>query len=278
MIIFAITFGLITGSFLNAYEYRKRTKTKNVWHGRSFCPKCKHKLGAMDLFPVLSYLLLQGRCRYCKKPISTQYPIVEMVAAALFGLIYWHFFPSNLLNPIDFSSQDILLKSLGTLAWFYFASVLILVVISDLKEMIIPDEVVLPAIVVAFIYGLIASTLGGLESGYLVSRLGMQLIAGIVGSGFFYSMIVVSKGKWMGGGDVKLAAFMGFALGWPLIFIALLLAFILGSIFGIAIIVLRQKKFADAIPFGPFLAAGTVLAILWGNVVLTWYLDKLILL
>jgi prepilin signal peptidase PulO-like enzyme (type II secretory pathway) len=277
MIIFAIIFGLITGSFLNAYEYRKRAGKKTVWQGRSFCPKCNHKLGVLDLIPVISYLSLQGRCRYCKKPISTQYPIAEMVTGALFGFVYWHFFPANLGVEAVYKDHNLLLGIISTLFWFYFTAVLILIVISDLKEMIIPDEIILPSIATALVFTIASPFLGSIGGAkFLLGTIGLNLVAGLIGSGLFYLMILISKGKWMGGGDVKLAAFMGLALGWPGVLVALFAAFVLGSIFGISSIALKQKNFADAIPFGPFLAGGTLIAFFWGGPLVSWYLSHLL--
>jgi leader peptidase (prepilin peptidase) / N-methyltransferase len=269
MIIFAAFLGLIAGSFLNAFYYRKLSGSKKSIGGRSLCPKCGHTLGTKDLVPVVSYLFLQGKCRYCKKEISVLYPTVELITAFLFALVYFFIFGPHLLPLM--AGAEIITKSLYLLFWFYIVSVFILIVISDIKEMIIPDEVIYPAIIIASIVAIAFSfSNASLVSGFgeTAKIFGSALVLAAV----FYLMILISKGKWMGGGDVKLVFLTGLILGWPNAFLAVFLAFILGSLYGLILISAKIKTMGAEIPFGPFIIMGTLIAFFWGSQIINWYL------
>lgn len=236
MAIIIFLFGLAVGSFLNCLIYRLETGQSFLF-GRSFCPHCKHQLGFRDLIPVLSFLLLRGRCRYCQKKISWQYPLVELAAGVLFVLVF------NLLR-----------SDLG----FYFIAISFLVVIFvyDLKHFIIPDEVIYPAIGITLAYDLLRSNLSG-RYDLLISALGA--------AAFFLAIVLISRGKWMGLGDFKLAILMGLILGFPGILVALFFAFFLGAIIGVGLILAKKKTLKSEVPFGPFLVAGTFLALFFGE-------------
>jgi len=270
MIFVVFIFGLIIGSFINALEYSLRKK-KKISRLHSECPKCHHKLTTIDLIPLVSYFALQGRCRYCKKPISAQYPIVELFTAIIFALLYNRFMPTYNLVQGQFKEVILYGQIITFVFWLFIASCLILITITDIKEMIIPDEIIYPAIIISLIYALTIPFANGRGSSQILESLPYLLLALAVSSGFFFLLIVVSKGNWMGGGDVKLAAVMALALSWPNILVAMMVAFILGSIFGVGAIVLKKKKFADVIPFGPFLVIGTIAAALWGDLILNFY-------
>jgi prepilin signal peptidase PulO-like enzyme (type II secretory pathway) len=239
--------GACIGSFLNCYIYR--LENKKSLKGRSFCPHCKHTLNWQDLFPVFSFLFLRGKCRYCKKKISWQYPVVELATGIIFLLIF------------NFKFLSIL--NLAFL--FYVASALIIIFVYDLKHYIIPDKVLFPAIIVTFLYRLF-------ESFWIPASAGMTVLAVIISAGFFFVIWLVSKGKWMGFGDVKLAVLMGLLLGLPNVLVALFLAFFFGAIIGVILMVLEKKNLKSEIPFGPFLIAGTFLALFWGPQIIQWYL------
>lgn len=245
-----VAIGLCIGSFLNCVIYRM--EEKKSLKGRSFCPNCKHGLIWKDLFPVFSFLFLMGKCRYCKKAISWQYPLVEIFTALVFLAIF-KFLYTDFLNIIFL---------------FYAASALIVIFVYDLKHYLIPDRVLLPAIFIAIAYNLIA--LHGTQ--YIL----YNFIAAIFASGFFLFIFLISAGRWMGFGDVKLSFLMGFVLGLPNIFAALFLAFFLGAIIGITMMFLKKKSLKSEIPFGPFLITGTFLAMLWGGQIVNWYLKLLI--
>lgn len=256
-------FGLITGSFLNCVIYRLEEE-KSFLKGRSFCPHCKHTLSWQDLIPVLSLLILKGKCRYCRKPISWQYPLVELATGLIFVSIY------NL--PAVFTQQfSLLYQGLGGQAIFNFiycltiSSFLIIIFVYDLKHYIIPDKVIYPAIVIAFIYNLLRLNL---EPG----RFSLGVFwAALAAAGFFAAIVLISKGKWMGIGDIKLAALMGLILGSPGILVALLSAFFIGAVAGLGLIAAGKKKLSSEVPFGPFLVTGTFIALFWGERIIAWY-------
>lgn len=253
MTVFIFLFGLIVGSFLNYVIYRLSLENysfyKDVFNvnNRSYCPHCKHILSWKDLFPVVSFVFLRGKCRYCHKKISWQYPLVELSTAFLFLFIY--------------SSQF----SLGDMIFlFYVVSVLIVIFVFDLQHYIIPDKVLFPAIAISFVYRLFPFTVTGISN---------YVLAVLLASGFFLSIFLISRGTWMGFGDVKLAILLGLILGFPNILVALFLAFFLGAIVGIVIMTMGKKGLKSEVPFAPFLITGTWLALFWGQGIINWYLS-----
>ena len=254
--IIVFIFGCVIGSFLNCVLYRTEHKKGFVKEG-SFCPKCKHNLAWYDLVPIVSFAILGGKCRYCKKRIAVQYLIAEIATGTLFVLIFnFQFSIFNEFPIFQFSKLLCLLV---------IACLLEMIFVYDLKHFIIPDKFVFSAIGIIFFYQVFGNY------GILVNF----VLAAVVASGFFFLIWLVSGGKWMGFGDVKLAFLMGLFLGWPNILVALFLAFILGSIVGLALIALKKKGMKSEVPFGPFLITGTFLALFWGERIINWYLLKL---
>lgn len=250
-------FGLCMGSFLNCLTYRLE-KAVGFVKGRSYCPKCKHKLGWRDLIPIVSFLILKGKCRYCKKKISSQYLLVEIFVGVLFVLIAQHIIGGFLIVSPVFA------------LWFLYLivtfSLLVVIFLYDLKHYIIPDVIIYSAIAVVLLFRIAEVFIfGGTD---IISA----LISAVAASMFFFIIWLVSRGKWMGFGDVKLAFFMGLFLGWPNILVALFLAFLIGSLVGLVLISLGKKKFKSEVPFGPFLIIGTFLALFWGREIVNWYL------
>jgi prepilin signal peptidase PulO-like enzyme (type II secretory pathway) len=261
-------FGLCIGSFLNCYIYRRlpasadprsaesygEARQEKSLKGRSFCPNCKHTLLWKDLFPVFSFLFLGGKCRYCHKKISWQYPLVEIATGVLFVLIFSAAAGSRLGGTIfSFLNLAFLL---------YITSALIIIFIYDLKHYLIPDKVLFPAIIISLIYNLIHW-----------QNILNALLAVIIASGFFLIIFLISKGKWMGFGDVKLAVLMGLLLGFPNVLLALFLAFFFGAIIGLTLMFLEKKNLKSEIPFGPFLIIGTFISIFWGSQIIQWYIN-----
>lgn len=247
--IFVFIFGLCIGSFLNCAIYRlEQEKTLN---GRSFCPRCKHLLGWPDLFPLFSFVFLKGRCRYCKNKISWQYPIVELATGLVFLVIF--------LTMPAFTITGLL----AILFLFYFSAVLVFLFIFDLKHYLLPDKILLPAIVIAVIYNIFFPAAPHF------------VWATIIAAGFFLLIFLVSRGKWMGFGDVKLAVLMGLLLGLPKVLSALLLAFFVGAVWGLILMVFKKKGLKSEIPFGPFLIFGTFVSLFWGAYIIQWYLNLL---
>lgn len=252
--IFIFTIGLMVGSFLNVVILRLHSG-RNFTKGRSACPDCGRVLSPLELVPVLSWVVQRGRCRGCGCHMSPQYPLVELMTAAVFVLAYLAGPPRT---PVEIASL---------LLWLYVLSSLIVLAVYDLRWYRLPDRVLLPLILPA----LALATLSYGAGGSSMAILG-PIVAAIIFGGTFFLMAFVSRGRWMGGGDIKLAFVMGLLLGLQKTALAMLLAFWMAALVGVTLIVLRQKKRQDHIPFGPFLIAGTMVAYLWGAEVIDWYL------
>lgn len=257
MVVLLILFilGLCVGSFLNVVIYRE-VKGKSWFWGRSFCDKCKKKITWYDNIPLLSFLLLKGRCRHCHKKISLQYPFVELLTGLEFVWIYF-LIKSNL----DFFGKfEGFYSLLSLLVWFVLGSCLLAILVADLKYKIIPDTAIIFGIVISLLKLWVDYRFTGMLD---LSVFPSSLLAGL----FFLGLNIGTKGKGMGFGDVKLAFFMGLILGFPKIVIALFTAFLTGALMGVILILLKKKKTKSKIAFGPFLVLGTIIAIFWGDVV-----------
>ncbi|MDD5552171.1 MAG: prepilin peptidase [Candidatus Pacebacteria bacterium] len=263
--LFIFLLGLCVGSFLNVLILRlpKGKKAK----GRSYCPKCKKKLRWHELIPLFSFIFLCGKCSRCKKPISFQYPLVEFLTGLFFVLNSWQIIKTS--GVLNFETI------IEILFWFFFLGVLIVIFSTDFKFFIVPDRVIYPAILVAFSYQVFkffslnnwkpSFTFGALRPVFT------SVFAGAISALFFFSLILLTKGKGMGLGDVKIAAFMGILLSFPNIFVALFLAFFSGSVIGLILIILKRKKLKSEVPFGCFLAPATFIAFFWGTNLITFY-------
>ena len=255
VIIYLTLVGLMIGSAINAIVWRIYVGRK--WsQGRSMCPECKHELAAKDLVPVLSWVMLRGRCRYCKAKIHWQYPLVELVTTGLFYL-----------SAVALGANSVMSGVLLGL-WLLILTLLIIMAVYDARWMILPDKIMYPTIVVAA--GLLVVRMVQAHS-WVVGR-GPVLAALIAGGGFF-AMVYFSKGRAMGGGDIKLAFLMGLLLGLKGTALAMLIAFNVAAVVGITLIIVRKRGRRDQIPFGPFLVLGTVVAYLYGNDIINWYLQ-----
>lgn len=262
-IIFLI-FGLMVGSFLSVIVSRLETG-EGFLFGRSKCPSCKKKIKSYDLVPLLSFMILKGKCRHCEKKISLFYPLIELSTGILFALLFYRFadiFSSTNLY-LFFGLHLLILASLIAIFfydWFYY---------------IIPDKILIPVglvTVIATVINILFAKQFGLD--FFVYRPEiLNLILGLlIGGGFFLLLVLISKEKWMGWGDVKLGAFLGILLGYQLILVALFFAFILGSIVSVVLVFLKKKKMKDIIPFGPFLVLGGLIALFAGKWIVKWYL------
>lgn len=272
IIIPLIVLGLCFGSFVNALVWRihkqatlsKKTKTAkySVLNGRSMCVNCGHRLQWYDLLPLVSWLSLGGRCRYCKKPISWQYPIVETVTAALFvfSYIYW---------PFSTSGEWLVLFGL----WLTLLTGFVALAVYDLRWMILPDRIVFPLQAIAGMYVL---TLFVLNSGDWVIITG-AILGVLCSAGVFYVLFQVSKGKWIGGGDVKLAVALGLVLGGAAeALLMLFVASVLGTLIGLPLLIKGKAKANSKLPFGPFLLLATIITVLFGATILDWYKNQII--
>ena len=250
-------FGLAVGSFLNAFIYRLEVQ-RSVMRGRSFCPACSHTLAWYDLIPLLSYILLKGRCRYCKAKISFQYPLVELATGILFVLVL-------LKLGLVFSVLEL----------FYLwaiASFLMVIFVYDLKHFLIPDKVLYPATLVAGLWYVVSSMAGWIPMYQILNT----IYSAVGAAGFFLVIFLVSRGRAIGFGDVKLALFMGLFLGFPAILVALAIAFASGALIGIALIFSKKKTMRSEVPFGPFLIVGTFVALFWGEPLVNFYMNLIL--
>jgi leader peptidase (prepilin peptidase)/N-methyltransferase len=251
-------FGLTVGSFLNCVIYRLE-KNESFLRGRSYCPHCKHTLSWQDLIPIFSFLILKGKCRYCHQKISIQYPLVELVTAILFTLIIHYTFPNFLLSTF----------------YFLASSFLVIIFVYDLKHYIIPDKVIYPAIGITFLYQLfeiLAPHQILVGSGIL-----KPLLSAIFAAAFFLVIFLLSRGRWLGFGDVKLGFLMGLFLGFPKILVSLFFAYLIGAIIGIGLILAKKKTLKSEVPFGPFLVTGTFIALFFGEKIISWYFNLFLL-
>lgn len=231
---------------------------------RSYCPKCKAMIAWYDNIPVLSFIFLRGKCRHCGKPISWQYPAVEFITGILFLasflLVANNFLDNqqifNLIQEPKFIIQVFR-------DWFLIA-VMIVIFVYDLRWYLILDLVTLPACVVVFCLNLLLG----------ISWQNM-LVSGIIGGSFFLVQYLISRGKWIGGGDIRLGLLMGLALGWPAILPAIFLSYFIGSIVGIGLIAAGQKKWGSEIPLGVFLSVGTIIVLFFGKKILELYFNFL---
>jgi len=240
--------GLIVGSFSNVCIYRI-PRNESIIYPASHCPKCCSKIKPVDNIPLLSYILLKGRCRNCKSKISIQYPIVEFLTGLTYLIIY-------LIYGL----------SIQSLIYIILSSALIIIAFIDLNEQIVPDVISLPGIIIGLILSFFVPyiTYANSSLGVVVGG-GIILIIGLAGSALF-------KKEAMGGGDVKLAAMIGAFLGWRYIIISLFLGFFLGALAGIVLILSKIKSREDVVPFGPFIVLGSFITLLWGEKIISWYI------
>ncbi len=219
---------------------------------RSYCPSCRRQIAWYDNIPLFSFLVLRGRCRHCQQKISWQYPLVELATALLFSYGFYLYLMGE-LAPLELAA-----------IWFILA-VLIVVFVYDLRWQLILDKIMIPSIIIVFLFNL-----------YLGFPWSVLLFSAIIGGAFFLFQFVISRGKWIGGGDIRLGFFMGVALGdISALILALFLAYLIGSLVGIGLIVQGRKEWGSKIPLGVFLALGTVVSLFWGGEIVAWYLGGL---
>lgn len=246
ILLFVFVLGLFVGSFLNVCICRL-PKNESVIFPSSHCPKCKHSLAVPDLFPVLSYVFLRAKCRYCGDRISARYPIVEAVTGLLFVGVYLRFG-----------------ATMDSILMFFLMSVLVGITFSDLETQTIHDYFSFSGIAAGLLYGLNSGSLPGSIYGLLSGAAIFLLIRAV---GWF-----IYKKEAMGEGDVLLAAMIGAFLGVKGLVLSVALSFLIGASVSIVLLALRLKKRGEEIPFGPYLAVSAVIAVFWGEQLWRWYL------
>ena len=248
-IIIIIVFGFAWGSFLNVLIYRIPLDM-SIIQPASSCPICKKKIKVYDNIPIISYLILGGKCRYCKAKIPLTYPLVEFLTPLSFFLLYTHY----------------------SLSFFFFASCLfasamIVLGFIDFFHMILPDEITLPGLVLAIVYSFFRKDL----------NLTQALIGAVTGAGFlllvYGTYYLVRKKEGLGMGDVTMMLLIGAYLGWKQAFFTLILASFAGALVGVFVILFRKKDFQFSLPFGTFLAPAAFFSLLWGEKILRAYLS-----
>ena len=244
-------FGTAVGSFLNVCIDRLPVG-KSLLYPPSHCDACQHRLSPRDLIPVFSYLWLRRRCRYCQAPIPQRPFWVEAGSGFLFAFTYWHFGLG-----VEFALAAV------------YGSLFIVLGVIDLEHQLILNKIVYPASAVALIISVFLPQTEIMSFPWPVSLNG--IIGGAIGLVLFLVPILVYP-KGMGWGDVKMAGLIGLVTGFPLIFVALFMAVILGGLLASALLLLKVKKRKEAIPFGPFLSLTTIVTLLWGSDILNWYL------
>lgn len=241
--------GLCIGSFLNVCIHRL-PKGGSIVHPPSSCPACGARIRWYDNIPIISYVLLGGRCRGCKKPISVRYPLVELLTG-LCAMVIW----------LNYGT------SIPALIYFVFIVALIVITFIDLDHRIIPDLISLPGIPIGFIasFGLPAVTWAESLIGIAVG--GGSLLAIAVG----YQLLTGKDG--MGGGDIKLLAMIGAFIGWQGVLFTIMASSFTGTVVGILAMLRAGKGMKMALPFGPFLATGAILYLFYGSRIISWYLN-----
>ena len=247
LLVIAFVFGTIIGSFLNVCIVRIPLRSSIVFPG-SHCPNCDYSIPFYDNIPLVSYILLGGRCRGCKIPIPLRYFIVELLMGLLVAMLFFYFG-----------------LSLVFILCTVFTAALVVITFIDLPHQIIPDCISLPGIPLGFLCSFFLPW-----NTWLDSLLGI-LVGGGVLYAFAMGYYLLTKKEGMGGGDIKMLAMIGAFLGWKGALASLIMAAVAGSLIGILLIALKGKNFKYAVPFGPFLAAGAFCALLYGEPLISWY-------
>lgn len=248
IVLFAIV-GLCMGSFVNALVWRLK-KNKNWVNGRSMCTHCKHKLAPRDLIPVISWLSLKGRCRYCRKRIDDS-PLTELLTGLIFAISYaaW---------PYGFDGEG----WFRLVIWLIAVTILAAMFLYDLKWMLLPDKLTYSLFGLAFVQTVAIFFLRDFD--FEVLRLG--LISMVIGGGLFHVLYLGSRGKYIGGGDVKLGYAYGLLLLDPILpWLALTVASVSGSLIAGFLLLTKRAKMNTKLPFGPMLILGVVVVMTWGT-------------
>jgi leader peptidase (prepilin peptidase) / N-methyltransferase len=289
VILILIVLGLCLGSFVNAFVWRhwkrefadrdagpsnpkaaaasKSAKAKqpsardlSIVHGRSMCTHCHHELAAKDLIPVVSYLMLRGRCRYCGKPIQDS-PLAELLTPLLFvvSYVFW---------PESFSGAGLV----TFIFWLAFIVGFVALFVYDLRWQLLPYSIVFPMIALAIVQVIVVAI--AYEGPRSV--IGPLWGAAIIG-GMFFLLYAVSKGRWIGDGDIPLGILLGLLAGGPAnAFLVIFIASLIGTLVAVPLLMTGRADRSSHLPFGPFLIAGAVVVVLFGATIISWYLEDLV--
>ncbi|MBT4120785.1 MAG: prepilin peptidase [Candidatus Magasanikbacteria bacterium] len=250
--IISLLLGISLGSFLNALVWRTRENIK-IGKDRSMCPHCRRRLTWYENIPILSFIFLRGRARKCGKRISRQYPIVELVMGVLFLFVFYFHARGELVFTPEIVRD-----------WFIVFN-LSFIFLYDFKYQEILDFSTIPSIIILVLF----SPAIGWHSWQSIG------LAMLIGGGFFLAQYILSRGKWIGGGDIRLGFLMGVILGWPNIVLGLFLAYIIGAVISLIMVSVKRQDFKGETPFGTYLVLGTFVAMFWGERIVGWYLSLL---
>lgn len=248
--VFIVLIGLAFGSFASVVIHRLHSHEKGMFSGRSFCPKCANQLASRDLIPVISFLINKFKCRFCKQPIAFRYPLLELGMAGLFVLTF------------------ALVRTGSTIDYVFYlfvAFVFIVLTFYDFLFQEIPDQISLPAFFVAVFYVLWTGI-------FTPTSLTVGIVIPVL---FFSALHFGSKGRWLGGGDIRIGALMGALLGYPMILTGLFFGYLFGAFYSVGGLVLKKFNRQSQIPFAPFLLLGTYVAMFWGKSIVDWYFNLL---
>lgn len=239
--------GISIGSFIDCLIWRQNNNLR-ITSGRSMCIHCGRQLTWWENVPMFSYLFLRGKCQTCKKNIPAFYFLVEFFTGVLFVLFYWVII-GHLHNGWLVFAQ-----------YLFLISVLMVIFVGDLVYQIIWPEVILVGTIGGFIFNLLEG-----------KSIANMLLGAVVGLGFFLLQYLISRGKWIGGGDVRMGFMMGIWLGFPVVLLAIFFAYLLGALVSICFVLCRKRAWTAQIPFGPFLALAMFWASYHGEKVISWY-------
>lgn len=263
VILFAM--GAAVGSFLNVVVHRSLNQENWLW-GRSHCDHCRKQIKWYDNIPLLSYVLLKAKCRYCQKMISLSNPVMELLTGLLFVWWYWGGFLFFKLSQGPFSV-------LQPLFWLSVGLILLAILVVDLMYLIIPDFLVGSLLSLVLLYRFILVISGVMQFQDLVnSILGMLLCVALIGG-----LWLITRGKGMGLGDVKLIVPLALLLGWPQTLVMVFLSFLIGAVVGLMLVINGRKKFGQVIAFGPFMVVATFISLVWGSQIFGWYMSLLLI-
>jgi len=279
--IFLFLIGMAAGSFLNviAFRYQPGGKllTKDIFVGQSRCRYCGKILQWYELIPLISFLIQKGKCRSCRGIISFQYPLIELLS----GLVFL-FFPLYFYRYFNIARLVAVAQPINWYYWFLgiwliAALVLILISLIDFRFKIIPDQLNVFLIFLAIVLMVNLPNHISFLGRYAV-LLGLpkniffnHLLAGGLGLIFFGAIILITRNRGMGLGDLKFSGALGLLMGWPDAFLSFLLSFIIGAAWSLGLIISKKKSFKEAVPFGPFLSAGVLTTVFFGEKILNLY-------
>lgn len=250
---FVFILGLILGSFLNSWMWRVRDNIKIVSNSRSMCPHCRYQLRWYENIPLVSWLMLRAHCSQCRKPIHWSYFAVELATGLLMVFVV-----EQHVKLVHFSEWTLLRD-------VCFLTLLIITFVYDLRYKIILSSLIWTGTFIGFLINILVLN-------FSVNSL---LLGMVLGGGFFLLQYFISNGRWIGGGDVRMGVMIGAWLGWQSTILALFIAYVLGALVGVALLLFKKADGKTEVPFGTFLAIGTFLTIYYGNGLVNWYLQLL---